>query len=306
MSAPRAEAAKKSRGKVAREAAIFALFAAPNLVLLALFTFRPMLYSLWVSLTSWRLPGRARDFVGLENYVRLAHDPEFGRVLLNTLVYSAAVVLTAQTLAFALALALNRQRRGAAVFRLLAFTPHVTLTVAAAIAWLLVLDSANGPGAAIYRALDTEGPRWLGDSRLALPALVVVGAWKEIGFATLFFLAGLQSLPEAPYEAARIEGAGRWRETVSLTVPLMGPVIFFMAVSGFVAAFKTFDTVAVMTQGGPVYPDSSLIVYHLYKTGFREYELGYASALANVLWVVLLAFAAAQVRGARRWVSYDT
>lgn len=306
MSAARTEAERTKRGKVARDAAAFALFAGPNLVLLGLFTFRPMVYSLWVSLTSWRLPGRTRDFVGLENYVRLAHDPEFGRVLINTLAYSAAVVLTAQTLAFVLALALNRQRRGAAVFRFLAFTPHVTLTVAAAIAWLLVLDSANGPGAAVYGALGVEGPRWLGDSRLALPALAIVGAWKEVGFATLFFLAGLQSLPDSPYEAARLEGVRPWREAVSLTVPLMGPLILFMAVSGFVAAFKTFDTIAVMTQGGPVYPDSSLLVYHLYRTGFREYELGYASALANVLWVVLLVFAAIQLRGARRRVSYDT
>jgi len=265
-----------------------------------------MIYSLWVSLTSWKLPGTARAFVGIENYERLMRDPEVARVILNTLLYAATVVLVAQSLAFVLAMALNRQRRGAAAFRFFAFTPHVTLGVAAAIAWLLVLDPKAGPSAVAFDALGVDGPRWLENSRLALGAIAIVGAWKEIGFATLFFLAGLQALPKEPYEAARLEGASPWREAWSLTLPMMSPVVFFLSVSGFVAAFKTFDTVAVMTQGGPVYPDSSLFVYHLYRTGFREFEIGYASALATVLWVILLLFAAVQVRGARRWVSYDS
>jgi ABC-type sugar transport system permease subunit len=263
-------------------------------------------FSLWVSLTSWKLPGKVRTFIGTENYTRLARDPEFMRVVVNTLLYSMTVVLVAQSLAFVLALALSKQRRGAAAFRFFAFTPHVTLGVAAAIAWLLVLDPNAGPAAGLYSAWVMEGPNWIGDSRLALAALALVGAWKEIGFATLFFLAGLQTLPREPYEAARLEGVSALREAWSLTLPMMSPVVFFLAVSGFVAAFKTFDTVAVMTQGGPVYPDSSLFVYHLYRTGFRDFEIGYASALANVLWLILLVFAMVQVRGARRWVSHDT
>lgn len=306
MSAVVAEAAARRRRKRRRDTAAFVLLTGPNLLLLALFTFRPMVYSLWVSLTSWKLPGKVREFVGIENYQRLAKDPEFLRVLVNTVLYSMSVVLVAQGLAFVLALALNKQRRGGAAFRFFAFTPHVTLGVAAAIAWLLVLDPNAGPAAGIFDALNIDGPRWLEDSRLALAALAIVGAWKEIGFATLFFLAGLQALPTEPYEAARIDGVTPWREARSLTAPMMSPVVFFLAVSGFVAAFKVFDTVAVMTQGGPVYPDSSLFVYHLYRTGFREFEIGYASALANVLWVMLLLFAVVQVRGARRWVSYDT
>lgn len=303
MSAAQAD---RKRQKRRRDLAAFALLAGPNLILLGLFTFRPMIYSLWVSLTSWKLPGKVRDFVGIENYARLARDPEFLRVVVNTLLYAATVVFVAQSFAFVLALALSKQRRGAAVFRFFAFTPHVTLGVAAAIAWLIVLDPQAGPAAGLYGALGMEGLRWLENSRLALAALAIVGAWKEIGFATLFFLAGLQALPREPYEAARLEGVSPWREARSLTLPMMSPVVFFLAVSGFVAAFKTFDTVAVMTQGGPVYPDSSLFVYHLYRTGFREFEIGYASALANVLWVILLLFAVVQVRGARRWVSYDT
>lgn len=305
MNARGSETAARRRRTRLKDVVTFALFAGPNFVLLAMFTFRPLLYSAWVSLTSWRLPGTARAFVGFENYLRLLKDEEFWRVLANTAAYAIAVVLIAQSIAFALAIALNRQRRGAAVFRFLVFTPHVTLGVAASIAWLLLLDPHAGPAAPLYSAMGVEGPQWLNGRWLSLTALGLVGVWKEIGFATLFFLAGLQALPPEPYEAARLEGLPRWREVLELTIPLMTPVIFFLGVSGVVAAFKTFDTVAVMTQGGPVYPDSSLMVYHLYRTGFRDFEIGYASALANVLWLVLLVFAGLQARGARRWVTYE-
>ena len=246
-------AARASRRR--RDLGWFLVLAGPNLFLLGVFTFRPILYSVWLSLTSSRLAGGAREYIALENYTRLFNDTEFWRVLLNTAIYAVGVVLVAQTLAFLLALALNRQRRGAAVLRALAFTPHVTLTVAAAVAWLLVLDPRQGPAAGLYGALGVEGPRWLADSRLALPALMLVGGWKEIGFATLFFLAALQNLPDAPYEAARLEGATPWQATRRLTLPMMTPAIFFLGVSGLVAASKTFDAAAVMPQGGPVYPD---------------------------------------------------
>jgi ABC-type sugar transport system permease subunit len=280
------------------------LLAGPNLILLSLFTFRPIVYSVWISLTSWELPGRAREFIGVENYARLLNDSEFWRVLLNTALYAMGVVIIAQTLAFFLAIALNR-RRGMAVLRTLAFTPHVTLTVAAAIAWLLVLDPRQGPAAGLYAALGVEGPRWLADSRLALPALMVVGAWKEIGFATLFFLASLQNMPDAPYEAARVEGIRPGQALRHLTLPMMTPAIFFLGVSGLIAASKMFDAAAVMTRGGPVYPDSSVFVYHLYTLGFRRYEIGYASAFATAMWSLLLAGTAVQLRLSRRWVSYD-
>lgn len=301
------KARTKSPGRRRRtnEVRWFLLLAGPNLVLLGVFTFWPIVFNVWISFTSWKLPGLAHSWIGLENYTRLWNDPEFWRVLVNTAMYAIGVVVTAQTLAFVLALALNRQRRGAAVLRTLAFTPHVTLTIASAIAWLLVFDSRRGPIAQFYDAFGVDGPRWLADSTLALPALMIVGAWKEIGFATLFFLASLQNLPDAPYESARIDGARPRQALWHLTLPMMTPAVFFLAVSGLIAASKTFDSVAVMTRGGPVYPDSSLFVYHLYTVGFREYEIGYASALASVMWVLQLAGTAVQLRLSRRWVSYD-
>jgi ABC-type sugar transport system permease subunit len=223
----------------------------------------------------------------------------------NTLAYAAAVVVVAQTLAFGLAMLLNARVRGRGVFRTLAFLPHVTATAAAALAFVLLLDPRFGPLAALYDAFGVDGPRWLSNGLLALAAMAMVGIWKEIGFASLFFLAGLQNLPRECHEAAVLDGASAWQRLRYVTVPLMSPVILFLLVTGTIAACKAFDVVAMMTEGGPVYPDSSTYVYHLYTTAFRRFEAGYASAMAVVFFVLMTGVAVAQFRIARRHVHYE-
>jgi ABC-type sugar transport system permease subunit len=154
----------------------------------------------------------------------------------------------------------------------------------------------------LYNLTGTEGPHWLASSSLALWAIVLVGIWRETGFAALFFLAGLQGLPRECFESARIDGASRWAMLRHITLPLMTPVIFFLSITGTIAAVKMFETVAIMTEGGPVYPASSTYVYHLYRVGFRDFQMGYASAFAVVFFGLTMAFAVAQFRAAERWV----
>jgi ABC-type sugar transport system permease subunit len=134
---------------------------------------------------------------------------------------------------------------------------------------------------------------------------MAVGIWREIGFASLFFLAGLQGLPEECYESAAIDGARPWARLWHLTLPLMSPVIFFLLVSGFIAAMKAFDVVAIMTEGGPVYPSSSVYVYHLYKLAFRDFQSGLASAFAMIFFAVTVLITVIQFRAAARWVHYE-
>ncbi len=287
-----------------REALIFLAFAAPNLILFAVFNWWPVLYNTYVSLTDWRLPADHGAFVGIANYRTLLSDTEFWRVVANTFIYAGAVVIIAQTAAFVLALLLNRDMPGSRIFGAITFAPYITTTAAAAIVWVLLLDPKIGPLSAVYSALNVEGPYWLRDNRLALWAIVIVGAWKEIGIATLFFLAGMRNLPCDCYDAAAIEGAGSWNRVTRLTLPLMGPVILFLAVSGFVAAVKVFDAVAIMSEGGPSYPASSTFVYHLYVTAFRDYRFGEGAALSMVFLVFMTAFAYGQFRLGRRWVHY--
>lgn len=283
----------------------FLALAGPNLLLFAVFTYGPLAYGAFLSLTEWNLVAPRATFVGLENYVRLFRDPDFWQVLVNTTIYAVSVVLIAQSAAFVLALLLNRPVPGRALFRTLAFTPYVTVPAAAAVVWVLLLDPHLGPLSALYGRLGVEGPAWLEKPRLALAAIVQVGAWKEIGIATVFFLAGLQGLPRDCYEAARLDGSGPLATLRHVTLPLMTPVIFFLMVSGFIAATKAFEAVAIMTQGGPVPPDSSTYVYHLYRLAFRDFEAGYASAFAMVFLALTVLATLLQFRLARSWVHYE-
>lgn len=283
----------------------FAGLTIPNLILFAVFTYWPILYTSYLSFTKWNFLSPEKVFVGGENYLTLLYTYEFWQVLFNTTVYAVGVVLVAQTVAFVLALLLRREVPGRALFRTLAFTPYVTLTAAAAVLWVLLLDPRLGPLSQLYAALGVSGPDWLANRRLALPAVMQVGIWKEIGIATVFFLAGLQALPRDCYEAARVDGSSGWGLFCHVTLPLMTPVIFFLVVSGFIAATKVFESVAIMTQGGPVYPASSTYVYHLYRLAFEFRRVGMASAFAMVFFVLTVLASALQFYLARKWVHYE-
>ena len=287
-----------------REWLTFLAFIAPNAILLLAFTYWPIFYSAWLSLTDWDLLRPTHTFVGLSNYATLIADPRFWRVLGNTALYAVCVVCAAQVLAFVLGMLLNVPIAGQRFFRTVAFLPHVTMTAAAALVWVLLLHPQFGPLSALYAACGVRGPNWLDSAALSLAALIVVGIWKETAFAGLFYLAGLQGLPRECYEAAELDGAGPLARMWHITLPLMGPVIFFLVVTGTIAATKVFDTVAIMTEGGPVYPDSSMYVYHLYTLAFRDFRAGYASAFAMVFFAITIAVLLFQWRALARRIHY--
>ncbi len=284
---------------------LFLAFAGPNLILFAVFTYWPIVYSIYLSAMDWSLLPGGNRFVGMANYQRLFSDSVFGRVVINTLFYALTVVVIAQVVAFLLATMLNRPLRGRSFFRTVAFLPHVTTTAAAALVWVLLLHPRFGPLSWVYDQLGVEGVNWLESGILALAAITVVGIWKEIGFASVFFLAGLQHLPKDCYEAARIDGGSPLTVLRHVTVPLMSPIILFLSISGFIAAIKAFDVVAMMTEGGPVYPQSATYVYHLYTVAFRQFEIGYAAAMAVIFFLVTLGLTLFQFAVARRWVHYE-
>lgn len=287
-----------------REWLAFLAFVAPNFALFAVFTYWPIIYSFFLSFTRWNFLTPNRESVGWRNYTGLAEDPAFWEVLGNTLTYAISVVLIAQGLAFFLALLLNRRVPGQPFFRTIAFTPHITTTAAAALVWVLMLDPRMGPFSVVYDLLGIAGPRWLSSTSLALWAIIIVGIWKEIGFSSVFFLAGLQGINQDYYEAAEVDGASGFSVLRHVTLPLMTPVIFFLMVSGFIQAIKAFDVVAIMTEGGPVYPASATYVYHLYQLAFRNFRAGYASAFAIIFFIVIIAVTLFQLKFSERWVHY--
>lgn len=281
------------------------LLLAPGLALFGLFTVWPILYSLYLSVHGEGIGDSGRRFVGLRHYAALLTDPDLRQVFFHTLFYATTVVVVAQSLALGLALLLNRPIPGRVLWRALAFSPCVTTPVAAALVWVLLLDPVQGPLSFVYSAVGVDGPRWLGSSRLALWAITLVGMWKEIAFATVFFLAGLQTIPADLYEAFAVESRSVWGRFRHITVPMLSPVIYFLVISGFISATKAFDVVAVMTQGGPVYPDSSLYVYHLYRTTFYDFTFAYASAMAVAFFLLSLILVAVKFLLGRQFVHYE-
>lgn len=301
------------------------LFASPWLVGFLGLTALPMLASLLLSLTRWDgLNVATIRWVGADNYRHAADDPLVYRALWNTFFYSILAVPLGLAVALGLALLLNQRVRGMAFFRTVFFMPHVVGGVATTMMWLWIFNPDFGLLNAGLRALARplvaarlvdrawQPPGWLYDAAWAKPALVVMGVWG-CGGAMLIFLAALQNVPESLYEAAKIDGAGRWRQFRHVTVPQISPAIFFNLVMGIIGSFQVFNEAYVITAGGtgggpqPGGPRNSLlfVVLYVYQKGFVDFDMGYASALAWALFVIILALTMLVVRSGRAWVYYE-
>ena len=287
-----------------REALVFLALVLPNLLLLTVWTYWPFLSSLYLSLTNWNLLRPTRQFIGLANYVAILSSSRFWQVVTNTVLYTAGTLFVRLALSLALAVLLNQSRLVLrALWRLVVFSPHITTSAAMALVWLSVYDPNHGPVEAVFSALGLTFPNVMASTTLALPALIVVGIWKGIGFSTVVFLAALQGVSKELREAAAVDGAGVWRSFWHVSLPAISPVTYFLLVTGVIDSFQTFDLVAVMTGGGPANA-TELYVFYLYQEAFHYYRVGYASAVAVLFLAVMVGFTWVQTRVARRWVHY--
>lgn len=279
------------------------LFLAPSLILIGLFWVYPIIYSLYLSLTEWDLLRPAPRFVGLMNYAELIQSPDFRLALWNTALFTVGTVGITTILALLLALLVDNKLRGMAWYRMMIFAPYVTPTVAMAIVWMWIYNPQAGLANAILNLFGLPPLGWLSSTAWALPAVAILSIWKSMGYYMMLFLAGLQSIPQELYEAASIDGGGPWTKLRFITLPLLSPMTFFIVVVGTIQSFQVFDQIAIMTQGGPA--NSTLVlVYYLYRHAFQLFRVGYASAVATVLFLILLALTILQFQGARRWVHY--
>jgi multiple sugar transport system permease protein len=272
--------------RAGRRAALFCLL--PALVIFAVFYLYPVLYAAWLSLLRWDGLSESRRFVGLANYVTLFTNPEFWNAVRVTAVYTVGVTVLGLAGGLAAAIALNRPLAGRTFYRTVYFTPVVTATVAAAVVWSLLFDPASGIVNMGLRAMGLEGPRWLADPRWALPAVIIVGTWKRIGFNMVIYLAGLQTIPPEYDEAAECDGAGPWQRFRRITWPLLTPTTALLTIMSVIDAFQVFDHVYLMTSGGPMGATMVLPLY-LYREGFRLFHLGYAAAVGWAIFLVVFA-----------------
>jgi ABC-type sugar transport system permease subunit len=307
-----------------RERLLFLLLITPNMLLLAAFTFWPMIYNAYLSVISWNFLSPVRRFVGLRNYETVLTSDIFRIVLINTAVFTIVSVAVTMALGLGLALLLNQPLRWRNGARAVLFTPTVLSGAAIAIIWIYMFDPRFGPLAQIINWFGSlaqllparfsesglvewlagvRSPQWLSDPNWAMSALIIVYVWKNLGYAVVIYLAGLQTIDRTLYEAARIDGAGAWAQFWHVTLPGLSPIMFFLLVTSVLACFQAFDIIRVMTDGGPVNA-TNMLVYHLYERGFIQSQAGPAGVVAMVMFVLMLILTVLQLRFIERRVHY--
>lgn len=286
-------------------------FLLPSLIGLIIFSLLPLIISALISLTDWNgldeltAPGFfAEHFIGLENFKNILTTPEFWNVLWNTLRYIIMYIPLMLAASIAVAALLSRQRRGVTAFRIIYYIPVLTSWVAASLIWKSVLSPQYGALNGILGFFGIEGPGWLLDENWAMPAIVLVSVWKDMGFFGLILLSGMIGINRSYYEAASLDGAGAWTKFWRITLPLLSPAIFYVLIVSLINAFQLFPQIMIMTDGGPN-GSTQVMVERIYKYGFRYYRMGYAAAFSWLLFVIIMACTGLQMKLQKRWVNYD-
>lgn len=274
------------------------IFIAPNVLVFTVFVFAPILFAFYMSLNEWSLIG-SPIFVGLENYLDLGTDPEFWRSFANTGVYTLGTVPTSIALGLLVAVGLNRKLPGRALLRSIYFVPVIISLVATALIAAWMFNDNYGVINAVLDAAGVGGVAWLSSAKWAMPSLIITTLWIRLGFNMVVYLAALQSIPTELYDAAKVDGATSWRQFRHITWPLLGPTTFLLVVLNVIYSLHVFDLIYVMTGGGPGF-STTVLVQYVYQTAFTEGEMGYASAIGVVLYLLLLVFTVFQWRVTRQ------
>lgn len=286
-------------------------FLLPSLIGMLIFSMLPLIISALISLTDWNGlatltgPGFFREhFIGLENYKKILTSAEFWRTLGNTAEYIILYIPLMLAASLLVATLLSQARRGISFFRVVYYIPVLTSWVAASLIWKSVLSPQYGALNGILSIFGIRGPGWLTDEKWAMPAIVLVSVWKDMGFFGLILLSGVIGINRTYYEAAELDGANGWVKFTAITLPLLTPSIFYVLIVGMINAFQLFPQIMIMTGGGPN-GATQVMVERIYNYGFRYYRMGYASAFSWILFAIIMVFTAIQMKGQERWVHYD-
>ncbi len=292
------------RGRRWRDVPWAFLFLGPNLALFLVFTAFPIVFGLAISFSHWNIV-EPMTFAGLANYRQLLADPLTLKTVTITLYYTIGVLPTSLALSLFFSILLNQRIRVLGFWRGIFFLPMVTSGVAIALVWKWLYAYQFGAINSLVALIGISRQNWLFDQHLVMPAIIVVAIWAALPVQIIFFLAGLQGVPKDLYEAAEMDGAGRWQKFRNVTWPLITPTTFFLLIITLIGSFTGgFDIVWNLTQGGPL-DSSDLFVVQLYRTAFVYFQMGYASAMAYGLFLAVLLVTIIQWRSQRRWVHYN-
>jgi len=284
---------KKSSSFQKKESLLAWLFSTPAIILLIVFLVVPFIWAIYLSFTNQRLipnPNLPTEIIGFRNYIRLIDDDAFLRGLLNNFYFVAVVVPIQTSFALGLALLINHELKGMNIFRTVFFGPVVTAMTVVAIVWTFLYNPGEGLiNAFLYAiSLGKLGPYdWLLDTKLVFPAIMLLSIWQGVGFQMVIYLAGLQEIPGSLYEAAQVDGANKWQQFTNITLPQLRNTTIFVLLSTTILAFKLFDQVKVMTNGGPQNASMTTMV-HVVEMGWGQLKVGYASAISIVFFLIVL------------------
>lgn len=280
-----------------REALTGWLFVSPALIGFGIFTFGAILYSLYLSFTDYDLFGKP-EWVGLKNYIKAFTDDQyFYQYFGNTFYFALVLVPVVLVISLFLAILINKKvGKIAKAYRVALFLPSITSTVAVSMVWLWIFNPDMGILNNFLTAIGFQNPpMWLSDPEWSKPALIIMRVWQMSGYYMLLFLAGLQTIPETLYEAAEVDGASSWQKFRRITVPMLSNTTFVVVILLIIESFNMFESIFVMTEGGPL-GSTSTIMYYIYEQGFMSYNMGYASALAWIFFALILVFTLIQFR----------
>lgn len=272
------------------------LFLLPALLGTLVFIVLPVFFSFYLSFCDWDLLS-AIKFAGLSNYTQLLTSAQFGMILKNTFVFAIATTIIAVIIPIVLAAALNNKIRGTEFFKTSYFLPFITPMIVVAIVWEWIFD----PNFGLLNYLLKTHINWLYDTKTALFALIVVSAWKLIGYNMVILLSGFSAINQNVYESAKIDGANPIQTFFKITLPLLSPTIFFVIIITTISSFQVFDLIYLMTQGGPL-ESTNVLVYWIYKNAFEFFNIGQASAGAYILFLIILALTVIQWNIRKKWV----
>lgn len=272
------------------------LLIAPGFLIYFLFILLPILWTVVMSFTDYNL--RTFSFVGISNYVQMLKDKVFGTSVRNTVCYSVITIPVTMALALLLAILLNQKIKGRGFFRTLFYMPNIFSMVAVSMAWLYLFDTHNGILNRLFGIVGLPSVGWVTSTSTALLSVAIMSVWNSTGYNMLLFLSGLQSIPEYLYEAASMDGATRWQKFVNITIPQLAPTTFFVFVMSCINSFQVFGQVLIVTNGGPL-NSTTTIAHQIYKNGFEYYKMGYASAQAVVMLLIILGITVVNFRYGR-------
>lgn len=279
------------------------IFILPALIPLGVFWLFPMCEAIFMSFTDWDYMSSTYNIVGLDNYRSIFSDSMFYSALKNTIVFTVGTLVPTITVGLFTAVLLKKKLAGSAIYKAVIFSPWVTPTVVISIVWSWIFEPQYGLANYILQLFNLPKSQWLQSSDTAMYAVILVTIWKGFGWAMIFYLTALERVPKELYEAAAVDGAGKWQKFKSITLPLISPTTFFLTIITTIDSIKAYDQIQVLTQGGPS-GSTRTILYLYYQTAFENFNIGEATSIAVILLVIVGCLSGIQFIASKKWVHY--